>query len=381
MLLRVILPTFFSLLAMLPLAAAVAHPADEDSVEHSVGSDHFAAGRAVSLTGAVDGDAFAAGGRVALDGSVAGDAFLAGGQVEVRGPVGQGLYAAGGLVVASGSVRHNARLVGGTVEVTPGAHFGGGLSMAGRTLSFAGAADGYLQMVGRDATVNGHVGGDLEVSAEHIEIGPGARIAGKLRYRGAREPVVAAGAEIGGGLERLPGPLRTWRWGEGAHRALHGVGHGVWLSGSFVLGVLLLLLAPGTLVETSQVALAEWPLCLGIGFGVLVAVPVAVVLLIVTLIGIPLALLVLALYAALLLLGHVVAAVAVGDYALGRWLPARKGAARWRVLGLLGALVALAVVRQVPLVGGLVTLLVFLAGVGALGLRAVRPGSRAAADA
>jgi cytoskeletal protein CcmA (bactofilin family) len=380
MLRRLVLLALTSLPASPPLAAAAVHPAAVDGVEHSVGSDYFAAGRAISLTGAVDGDAFAAGERVAVDGSVAGDAFLAGAQVEVRGPVGQSLYAAGAVVVASGSVRRNARLVGGTVEVTPGAHFGGSLSMAGKTLSFAGAADGYLQMAGRDAAVNGQVSGDLEVSAERIEIGPGARIAGKLRYRSAREPVIAAGAEIGAGLERLPGPLHAWSWGDGARRALHGVGRGVWLGGSFVLGALLLLLAPGALGETSKVALSEWPLCLGIGFGVIVAVPVAAVLLIVTLIGIPLALLVLALYVAVLLLGHVVAAIAVGDYALGRWLPARAGAASWRVLGLLGALVALALVRQVPLVGGLVALLVFLAGVGALGLCGVRQRGPAPAD-
>ena len=194
MLQRLLLLAILSLPAVSPLAAADEDRADDDSVEHAVGSDHFAAGRAVSLAGAVTGDAFAAGGRITLDGSVAGDAFLAGAHVEVRGPVGQGLYAAGAFVIASGSVRHNARLVGGTVEVTPGAHFGGVLSMAGRTLSFAGATDGYLQMAGRDATVNGRVGGDLEVSAARIEIGPGARIAGKLRYRSDREPVVATGA-------------------------------------------------------------------------------------------------------------------------------------------------------------------------------------------
>jgi hypothetical protein len=370
-----------ALLAVAPLAAADSEPADADSVEHSVGSDHFAAGRAINLAAAVDGDAFAAGGRVTLDGPVAGDAFLAGAHVEVRGPIDKGLYAAGAFVIASGRVRHNARLVGGTVEVTPGAHVGGGVSMAGRTLSFAGATDGYLQMAGRDATVSGSVGGDVEVSAARIEIGPGARIAGKLRYRSDREPVIAAGAAIGGGLERLPGPARAWTWREGAHRALHGVGRGIWFSGSFVLGVLLLLLAPGYLADTSRVAAAEWPLCLGVGFGILVAVPVAAVLLVVTLIGIPLGLLAIALYAVVLLLGHVVAAVAVGDYALGRWAPARAAAARWRVLALLAALVALALVRQVPLLGGLAVLLVFLAGVGALSLRAVRPKGPAAAAA
>jgi cytoskeletal protein CcmA (bactofilin family) len=367
------------LLAVSPLAAADSDSGDDDSIGHSIGSDRFAAGRAVNLSGAVGGDAFAAGGRVTVDGPVAGDAFLAGAHVELRGAVDKGLYAAGALVVVSGSVKHNARLVGGTVEVTPAARFGGGLSMAGRTLSMAGTTEGYLQMAGRDATVSGTVGGDVEISAARIEIGPGARIAGKLRYRSDRDPVVATGAEIAGGLERLPGSYRAWTWREGAHHALHGVGRGIWFSGSFVLGVLLLLLAPGYLGQTSRLAAAEWPLCLGVGFAILIAVPVAAVLLLITLIGIPVALLTIALYVVVLLLGHVVGAVAVGDYALGRWAPERAASALWRALAFLGAVVALGLLRGLPLVGGLVALLVFLTGVGALGMHAVRPTPAAAA--
>ena len=250
--------------------------------------------------------------------------------------------------------------------------------MAGQSLSFAGTADGYVQMAGRNATVSGTVGGDLEISAARIEIGPGARVGGKLRYRSDREPVIATGAVIGGGLERLPGSLHAWTWREGGHHALQGVGRGIWFSGSLVLGILLLLLAPAFLASTSRQAASEWPLCLGVGFGILIAVPVAAVLLLITLIGIPLGLLAFALYAVVLLLGHIVAAVAVGDYALGQWLPARAGAVGWRVLGFLGALVALSLVRHVPIVGGLLALFVFLAGVGALCLRAVRPAPPAA---
>jgi cytoskeletal protein CcmA (bactofilin family) len=368
-----------ALLAAAPLAAADTDAGDDDGVEHSLGSDRFAAGRAVNLAGTVGGDAFAAGGRVTVDSPVAGDAFLAGAHVEVRGPVEKGLYAAGGVVIVSSSVRHNARLVGGSVEVTPAAHVGGALTMAGRSLSMAGTTDGYLQMAGRDVTVSGGVGGDLEISAARIEIGPGARIAGKLRYRSEREPAIAAGAQIGGGLERLPGSYRTWSWREGAHHALRGVGRGVWFSGSVVLGVLLLLLAPGYLGATSRLAASEWPLCIGLGFAILIAVPVAAVLLLITLIGIPVALLTIALYAAVLMLGHVVGAVALGDYALGRWAPARAPAPGWRVLGFLGALLALGLFRFVPLLGGLVALLVFLAGVGALILRVARPQAAPAA--
>ncbi len=367
------------LLAAAPLAAADPDASDDESIEHSVGGDRFAAGRAVSLGGTVGGDAFAAGGQVTVDGPVAGDAYLAGAHVEMRGTVDHGLYAAGALVVVSGRVKHDARLVGGTVEVTPAGRFGGALRMAGRTLSMAGITDGNLQMTGRDVTVSGGVGGDAEIVASHIEIGPSARIAGKLRYRSDHAPEVAADAQIGGGLERLPGSSRGWSWRDGTHHAADGIDRGTWLGGSFVFGVLLLLLAPGFLGGTSRVATTEWPLCLGVGIAMLVAVPFVAVLLLITLIGIPVALLAIALYALLLLLGHVVAVVAVGDFALGRWAPARAKNLGWRVLGLLGALVVLGVARHLPLVGGLVTLLVLLTGVGALSLYVVRPKATAAA--
>ena len=367
------------LLAVAPLALADSDPSDDASIEHSVGGDRFVAGRAVSLGGTVAGDAFAVGGQVTVDAPVAGDAFLAGAHVEMRGAVERGLFAAGALVVVSGHVKHDAHLVGGTVEVTPAGRFAGTLRMAGRTLSMAGITDGNLQMTGRDVTVSGGVGGDAEISAAHIEIGPSARIAGKLRYRSDREPAIAAGAQIGGGLERLPGTYRPWTWGEGSHHGVDGFGRSTWLGGGFVFGVLLLLLAPGFLSGTSRIAATEWPLSLGVGMALLVAVPFVAVLLLITLIGIPVALLTIALYALLLLLGHIVAVVAVGDYALGRWWPARATRTGWRVLALLVALVALAVARRLPLVGGLVTLLVLITGVGALCVYVVRPKPPAAA--
>ena len=54
----------------------------------------------------------------------------------------------------------------------------------------------------------------------------------------------------------------------------------------------------------SRQAATEWPLCLGVGAGFLFAVPVAAALLCITLIGIPLGLLAILLYAVVLLLGH-----------------------------------------------------------------------------
>ena len=362
------------LLALLLAAAplAFADPLGE-GVGHTLGTNRFAAGDAVIVTAPTAGSLFAAGAEVTIDSPVAGDAFLAGAHIEVRGPIARRLNAAGALLIVSGSVEHNARLAGATIEVRPGARLGRRVSMAGESLSMAGAVAGDLQMAGRDVRLNGSVGGDVDLVAARIEIGSETRVQGHLRYRSDHEIIVAPGAQIAGGIERVADFRHRFGWRDSLGHARLGIGRGPsWVSGCLLLGGLLLWLAPGFFADTSRLARSAAPLSLTLGLSAVVAVPIIAVMLMVSVIGIPLALLAVALYAAWLLLGYLVGAVALGDFALAQLAPARATATGWRIFGLLLALVTLAFVREVPLRGGLAVALVFLAGVGALCLKVFR---------
>ena len=67
-------------------------------------------------------------------------------------------------------------------------------------LSEHGSIEGSVRV--HDAVVNGTITGDVEV--EHfIELQPGARVVGNLRYRQLR---IECGATVEGHLERLPEP-------------------------------------------------------------------------------------------------------------------------------------------------------------------------------
>ena len=103
----------------------------------------------------------------------------------------------------------------------------------------------------------------------------------------------------------------------------------------------------------------------GMGCVMLVGVPLAIVVLTITVVGIPLALMMIFGYVVLLMLGYLVAALVVGDLLLERLGTEKFNSLGWRVLFLFLALVALSLVRHVPLIGGLVILLLFLAGIGA----------------
>lgn len=344
----------------------------DDAVSHEFGSDYFGAGGMLNLTEPVEGDAFLTGGHVATASQVQGDLVAVGGEVSIGGAVGDDLYAAGGKVQFDAIVDGNARVAGGDVNVGPATVVAGGLSLTGGQIVFEGVAHEYLQASGGSVRIDGEVVGDAEVRAKELVIGPGARIGGRLVYRGPTEPTIPEGAVITGGVEfheeavgRHFGSVRP-----AVRDAATGIGTFLWFLGVFVAGALFVLLLPGFTTEAAA-AIGKKPLpSLGLGLAILVCVPFVAVVLVITIIGIPVALLLMSLYLLVLFLGWVTAALFLAQRGLEALRPGRPTTRGWQLLALLLGLLALWLVRQIPLVGGLIGFLALLAGIGALAWRA-----------
>ena len=142
--------------------------------------------------------------------------------------------------------------------------------------------------------------------------------------------------------------------------------------GVLVLGTLLILGLPAFSREAATAIRREWLQSAAIGCVMLIGVPLAAVILMITIIGIPLALMMVFGYMVLLMLGYVIGAIFVGDFALERLGGERVKSVGWRVLFLLLALVLLSIVRHLPLIGGLAVALLFVAGIGAFTMRTWR---------
>lgn len=352
----------------LALAGCSIERADE-SITRRLGADHVGVGGEVTLTDAVDGDAFLAGGRVSTAAEVKGDLVVAGGEVSVGGGVGDDLYAAGGSLQVDAIVTGNARVAGGDVTVGPATVITGALSATGGRLRFEGNTHQHLRAAGGSVHLDGVVQGDAEVEAEEITIGPNTRITGKLVARSPRQPEVPAGAQIAGGVEyeeTQVGHVISADEGADTGSVEHGVGSFFWMLGVFVAGALFMLAFPAYSVRAARWIGQEPLRSLGLGFVILVSLPVLAVLLLFTIVGIPLALIVLLLYLLLLFLGWVTAAMFVGQKLLGfvrSDAPATTGS---RLLALLAAVLALWLVGFVPVLGFWVRFAALLLGIGAL---------------
>jgi hypothetical protein len=264
---------------------------DEESVSGQFGSDRFSAGGMVHLTEPVAGDALLAGGQVEIASEVQGDLVVAGGEVSVGGGIGDDLYAAGGEVTVDAIIAGNARVAGGEVEIGPATVIEGGASITGGRVKFDGSVTGYLQATGGDVRLSGAVGGDAMVRSGELHIAPGTRIDGKLVYRGPDAPVVPEGATIAGGVEFHETSAHRWV-DSNTHVAVdagRAVGSMLWFVGVFAVAALFTAIFPAFSAQAATMISRDPWTSLGIGLAVLVCMPFVAVVLLITIIGIPLA--------------------------------------------------------------------------------------------
>jgi cytoskeletal protein CcmA (bactofilin family) len=346
------------LLAGVPAAAATRAGGSVEITE-PVADDLYAAAGTVWLTAAVDGDAVLAGGTVTVAGDVASDALLAGGSVDVAGVVGDDLRAAGGQVTISGLVTDQAIIAGGTVALAPEGAVAGRLWIAGNDVDVAGQVGGNLQVTAATVRIGGRIEGDVDVRARRIEIEPGATIGGDFTWRSDAEPVIAEDAQILGNI----GGARPAFDDERGFRAGRGLGGRLALAlAVFIAAAVLWRLFPD-FVRRGSGKLRAAPLqTLVTGAAAFALTPLVVLMLFVTAIGWLLAIVLVAGYGFALAGTGLLALAALAEAFASRG----GGAAGWSRRLLLLAVITTSVVllQGVPAVGGLVTILLWLAGLG-----------------
>lgn len=296
-----------------------------------------------------------------------------GGDLQVLEPVEGPLHAAAGHLRVNAPVQGDVRAAAGRIEIGPDAVVGKDASLAGGHITVSGSVKNNLRVAGGKIMIDGPVGGDASVAGGTLELGPNARIAGKLKFRGG-ELVRDPAAQVGGTVDHVSGrkAKRQLTTGE---RFMRGW---VWTFGLIVLAAIIAAFLPGPSRRMAQ-ELRERPWMTPLlGFIALTTIPVAALLMMVTIIGIPVAVLAMLGYAALLLVGYVWLSVVVGAMLLDRLNAEAAAQTAWRVGAAVVAMLVLAVFVRIPFLGALVTFAALIAGVGmivAVVMRKTRPAT------
>jgi hypothetical protein len=355
-------------LGLAAIAGCTIESGDDDSASHRFGSDYFGAGGVLNVIDPIAGDAFLAGGNVSIASEIEGDLIAAGGSISVGGNIGDDVYVAGGDVNVDAIVSGNARVAAGDITVGPATAIGGNAMLTGGKVDFEGGTQGNLQAAGAHVRIDGTIDGDVRIHAEEITIGPNTHISGTLIARGPNAPEVSEGAVIAGGVDYHEAPARRWfsDTRDSVRDTAHLAGTITWFIGSFLVAALYALVFPGAANRAVELLGREPLKAMLLGFAMLASLPFVLVLLTITIIGIPLALLLVPLCLLLLFLGWVTTALFLGRKGLAVVRGTRPVTRGWTLAALFTALVALWLMRRIPLIGWWIAMIALVAGVGAL---------------
>lgn len=306
-----------------------------------------AGGSVVVAEGETTGDLRAAGGTVIVRGTVDGDLRGYAGTVVVEesGVVTGDLQASAGSVVVRGTVDGDLEGAAGSVTVAPGGVVGGDVTVAGADLVIAGTVDG-----------------NVKAAVQRLELAETASVAGNIQHSSDAEFDRADGATVGGQVSAVDNLSVDAGFSDFQENAgpLGLIFSAYSLLATLALGAVLLVSVPefsaSVVTEVREHTLRSG----GVGLLGLVGIPIVLVLIAITIVGAPVALLGLMAFG---LLAFTSAALA--EYAAGAWaLSYTSVDSRWAALVV--GVVGVGVLARIPVVGDLINAIVFLFGFGAV---------------
>lgn len=323
---------------------------------------YFAAGDQVVIEGTINGDAYVAGGVVDVEGTINGDLLVAGGMVTVGGTVSDHIRAAGGTVHLNGKVGKDISAVGGSIIIGRSGDVSGNLLAGCGNLDIMGNVEKEARITSGDAQINGTIKGDLNFIGNYLTVGEGAVVGGNLNAKVQdKEKVKVADGTVHG---KVVVEVRE------KHARAEILGYSVWgfwmkiiwFFGLLFVGLLMVLVAPARLRSMGTTIIGRFGEVAIWGILGMIVIPVLSGICFVTLIGIPVGLFLMTLFAWLLYFSQFAVALVIAETAL-----VLEGKGRLVIFGALAAgLVIVEALTFIPYVAFLVCLANFILGVGAM---------------
>ncbi len=329
----------------------------------------YLAGANVTVNSETKGDLFVAGGMVSLIGDVEEDLNIVGGSLTLSGKVGGDARVGGGNISVSSPIGGDLLLGGGNVALTANSSIGGDLVAGAGNLVVDSPVKGNVKIGGGSVTLNSKIEGDVNVvldGGKHNEgtliIGPDAEILGKIVYKGPKEAIIKEGAKINE-IQYTPTSAVSKSFGKKLGFLLT-IGFLIKLLAWIIAGLVFVKLMRKRILSVSQTVMQKPWSSLGLGLAGLVLTPVAVILLLVTVVGYYLAILLGIWYGLVLAVVALISSLVLGYWILKLLNKKSEKIKDWQAVVI--GVVVFNLLKFIPILGWIVLLLLFLMTFGAM---------------
>jgi len=315
----------------------------------------FAGGNNIDIAGTVNGDVYCAGQTITISGVVNGDVFCAGQTLNVSGKVDGSVRLAGQSITLSGMVGNSASIGAQDLVIEKDAIITRDLLGGSQNVTING-------IIGRDAvsgaeslTVNGKIGRNISGGIETLTIGSAGEVGGKVDYTGTNDPVIMSGGKIIGKVTRTA-PKEDAEMSN-APMAFT-IGWLVYMLLSMLaLALVLVGLFPRIFEESAAETIKSPGKTVLVGLLGAILVPILVIALFISMIGIPLAILTILAWIIVMMLSAPFTGYLLGTVILKNY----KSNPLFAMLVGVSILVA---TYFIPIIGGLTMIAAYLFGTG-----------------
>ncbi len=324
----------------------------------TISTNVIAAGQFVDVFGYLGDDIFAASRNLTIHGLVSDDAIVVAQSVTLRGSVGDMLIAAGETIVIDGEVAGDLFAAGNEVRIAANAHIRGNVALAGNEIIFeGGTVDGWLRIAGNDIMVNGTANNFVELYGNDIAFGeaykPASSTTISTPHEITREDIKNAPADLNIIVED---PDEAWG------TALL---FSIWFYVSMlIIGIILILVFRETMTDLYRFSTERYLRNTGLGLLLFLAIPIAIIILIVLILTIPLSFIVMMLYGLALFVSFLLVALTLGTKSI-RYFKATEVYTDY-FWGLALGMILIAILTALPYAGPFLNLLLIFFGLGTL---------------
>jgi hypothetical protein len=316
-------------------------------ITRPVYEDLYIAAGSVTINAPVYGDLIVAGGQVFLNDLIRNDVLVAGGQIHINGDVGDDVRCAGGEVNIQKNIGGDLIVTGGKVTVEKPATVMGSLfsssgevivdgtingdaKTAAGTFILNGLVAGAVESRSSTINVNGQVNGPAVLAANTLNVGDHAAFSNNVRYYNGKGKI-DFGTSLKGVTATYDSALRveSAKWYFLGSTSVYGL---LWFL-TVILAVIMTIehFFKNTFSKASDTVFTSTLKSLGTGVLFFLSVPVAIVVTFVTIIGIPISVLLLILYAMVIML-----AITITSVVTAHWFNNRLNY-KWNYWRLVGA--------------------------------------------
>lgn len=356
---------------------------NKDSVyvakEEVISSNFFAAGSSITIDGKVQGDVYCAGRSIVINGFIDGDVICAGQSITINGEVKGNLRLAGSSVTINGKVARNVMVAGSDISLGSKAEVGWDMMFAGAFMDIRGNVKRDLEGVGQKMVIGGTLGRDAtlfsgkknSVKNENdqeknpaITIAKTAVINGNLSYTAPSDAMIEEGSVIKGSKTRHD-PMMGAR--DNDKGALAGW---IWLRviaifSALLIGLILVSWLKRPIQEIFERMFKKPYVTFGYGLLLIFITPILCLFLFVTVIGIPLALIILVLWLVTLCIAKILTAIVVGQEIM-KHRKTNEASKHSLVVAMVIGVIITYVLFSIPVIGWVLSMIATVLGVGVM---------------